>query len=317
MDKQNYGLNYIDKGAQRSQEILCKLRSELSQLEHDKNDRIIAICGSYGRKEALEHSDLDYFVIGDGTEDKDISRHMKALLRKLELSSPSPGGVFEEWSKRGDLLENIGGEEDSNRNITRRILLLLEGDSLLGEEAFKELRRELLERYVKAEIPDHHLTLFLLNDIIRYWRTVCVDYEHKIGQGKDWAPRNIKLVFSRKLLYASGLFCVALTADLSRDKKIDELEEMFSLSVIDRMIKVCGRRAMQPVLTGYDRFLACMASEESREALERLEDTRESRRDNPVFREVKNEGYRFTRDLLKLFESTFHSTHPIRRAIIY
>src|SRR5437879_2092292 len=39
--------------------------------------------------------------------------------------------------------------------------------------------------------------------------------------------------------------------------------------------------------------------------------------EDPLFRELKNEGHNFTRDLMKLFEATFDSTHPIHRAVIF
>ena len=311
------GHKHIQDSAKHSEDKLCELRKDLSDF-NDSNQTVL-ICGSYARREASAHSDIDYFVIrADSTDDDSVIKRVRESANRLQLRSPATGGAFDDVLDRDSLLNHIGGNKDSNRDITQRVLLLLEGDWLVGQREFCRLRQNILQRYVKEDVPGHHLALFLLNDIIRYWRTVCVDYEYKVHEeGKAWAIRNIKLVFSRKLLYASGLFSVALTADLSRDRKITQLNELFSLPVIDRMIRICGRRAMKPVLDSYDGFLACMADDQRRDRLENLENTQEKRRDDPTFREIKNEGYRFTRELLKLFETTFHSTHPIRSAIIY
>ena len=92
--------------------------------------------------------------------------------------------------------------------------------------------------------------------IIRYYRTIAVDYEFKISGNsnqKPWAIRNIKLVFSRKLLYASGLFSIAMTADRARDEKIEILEDLFGRPVMKRMIAICGKARMEPVLASYNR----------------------------------------------------------------
>jgi hypothetical protein len=179
------------------------------------------------------------------------------------------------------------------------------------------VRRQILERYIGEGMTDHQLALFLLNDIIRYYRTMAVDYEFKTNEGenpKPWGIRNIKLVFSRKLLYASGLFSVAMTADRSREQKIALLETLFDMPVIDRMIEMCGRPNMEAVLASYDHFLDRLESGGARERLKGLE---RHERNDPLFRELKNEGHHFTRELLKLFEATFDSTHPIHRAIVF
>ena len=204
----------------------------------------------------------------------------------------------------------------SNSNITHRVLILLEGEWLVNPDGLREFRRAILERYIRDGMTDHQLALFLLNDIIRYYRTVAVDYEFKTsrnGDSKPWAIRNIKLVFSRKLLYASGLFSIGMTADRARDDKIQILEELFELPVIDRMKRICGDSKIEGVLKSYNKFLGELENPEVRKRLATLKP--EERRD-PVFRRVKNEGHHFTRELLKLFENTFDSTHPIRRAVI-
>ena len=79
------------------------------------------------------------------------------------------------------------------------------------------------------------------------------------------------------------------------------------------MKRICGDSKIEGVLKSYNKFLGELENPEVRERLVTLKPT--ERRD-PVFRRVKNEGHHFTRELLKLFENTFDSTHPIRRAVI-
>ena len=295
---------------------LDEVRSRLGELS--LGDAVVLVYGSYARREASRQSDIDYVIVSDGTEtDSDLSQRVRSEVAGIVPNSPSQGGAFGKRVNRCEILANIGGDNDSNQNITRRILLLLEGEWLFNKEGLRGFRREILERYIGEGMTDHQLALFLLNDIIRYYRTVAVDYEFKIsgnGTPKPLAIRNVKLVFSRKLLYASGLFSIAMTADRARDEKIEILEDLFNRPVMERMKAICGEARMGPAVGSYNRFLDILGDRAKRKHLETLD---RSKRDDERFREIKNEGHHFTRELLKLFESTFDSTHPIRRAVVF
>lgn len=315
MKSTNESIGLCRKHSEKVRDALQKRLKET--LPPDDND-IVLVCGSYARKEAADTSDVDYFLVyekEDGHQES-LVQDINSAVSELDLKLPSQGGAFAREHTRQSIIQNIGGAEDTNRNITYRMLMLLEGDWLFNQEGFRCLRREILEKYVRDDIQDHHVALFLLNDIIRYWRTVCVDYEYKTtAEDKPWAIRNIKLVFSRKLLYASGLFSVALTADIAREKKLECLEDLFNLPPLERVVEICGEAATERMRSCYEFFLGCITEDATRHRLETLDRSR--RNDDSLFRDLKNEGYQFTRELLKLFETTFHSTHPIRRAIIY
>lgn len=318
----------VDKCREHSEKKCLELREGLEEVLHADSDNTVLVCGSYARREAAGPSDVDYFLVSnEESRDTLASRiwqrcHRKRLIGRinevvvgLDLKKPSPGGPFANRSTRRSIVQNIGGANDSNANITQRVLMLLEGDWLFNEKGFRSLRREILCTYVKDGVPDDQVALFLLNDIIRYWRTVCVDYEYKTTEeDKPWAIRNIKLVFSRKLIYASGLFSVALTAGRSRESKIKCLEELFDLPPLNRIVHVCGKASTAQMVRCYEVFLDRISNDADRKHLESLE--RDCRAD-PLFRDLKNEGHQFTCELVNLFETKFDSTHPIRKAIIY
>jgi len=308
-------INAIEGAKNYSNEKLHLLRESIKALVPP--DEMVLINGSFARREASKESDVDFYIV---TRTEDLkpkwADQVKTEIEKIVPISPAEDGAFFHVEQLETLIKNIGGEHDNNHNLTRRMLLLLEGEWLFNSLGLKDIRRKILERYIAEGITDHQLALFLLNDIVRYYRTMAVDYEFKTVETrkKPWAIRNIKLIFSRKLLYASGLFSVATTAERTRLQKISELERLFEIPVIDRMQAICGAAA-RPMLDSYNHFLSKLEDKSTRDHLNSLK--KEQRQDDIIFRELKNEGHHFTRELLKLFESTFDSTHPIRRAIIF
>lgn len=151
----------------------------------------IVVTGSYGRLEASLESDIDLFLVCDDELSKSFINGIKSEIEEIitrEVPKP-PGdtGTFgvDTPVKLNTLLTNIGGNDDSNTNLTRRMLFLLEGKWLFNEEKFKEYRSKLIKRYTKQDSPNHQLNKFFLNDIIRYYRTIATDFEYKIGKGKS------------------------------------------------------------------------------------------------------------------------------------
>ena len=301
-----------------SEKILNELRDEIKSCVSG-SDFSIVTTGSFARREASEVSDIDYFFIFENNDDpkkiKAVCEAAKIEIQKIVNKMPSTTGAFGGKSFIEDMLNNIGGNNDTNNKLTRRILLLLESDWIFGKDRLVVFRRRILDRYVKNTITDHQLCRFLLNDIIRYYRTICVDFEYKTEEeSKPWGTRNVKLAFSRKLLYFSGVLVVGETAQRTYRVKMDKLERYFSMHPIERINKICGQKAEQ-VLVFYDEFIKTMSNIENRKVMDAVTSARDTHSEE--FRKLKNEGHHFTWALGKLLHDTYPETHPIHTAIVF
>lgn len=312
-------MNNIEKARSFSIERLDKLRSVFHDAKLDGFS--ILVVGSLARLEASSESDIDYYVFGDDEPSVERAKELVVSRRSrivdIVPTAPSSTGAFGEAGEtRESLITKIGGEHDSNGKITRRILSLLEGAYIASEECFQRYRNDLLDRYVPMNIKDGQICRFLLNDIIRYYRTICVDFEFKtVEDKKPWGIRYIKLRFSRKLLYFSGLLAVAETAGLERESKVSRLRALFELPPIERIIQVCGSEKCEPALQLYDDFLKNISDGALRESLKAVNmDTSEQ---STEFVRLREEGRRFSVELSRLLTLTYESEHPIHQALIF
>lgn len=306
----------LDDANRRSEETLRILRESATFILNGNTNIIIGVNGSVARREMTSGSDVDLFVLTCNDDEhtaKSIQDSYRKELSKRNIKMPAEGGVFKDPLTAGELVSHIGGESDTNTFITRRMLYLLEGEWVVNQEGFNKLRKELISRYVPDDLETKKITRFFLNDVIRYWRTICVDFEHKTGgTGKPRAIRLIKLRLSRMLLYFAGVAAVKETAGITADAKREKLLELLAIPPMQRLEKVYGAQEIASARACYATFLDAINNDEVRKTLEQLDkkgiETDEYRYLSGIANDFKNE-------LLRLLGSN-SDNDPLTEALL-
>lgn len=312
-------------------------------------DTSVVAYGSLARRECTRGSDLDWTLLVDGVADASVQQRFldiknalsDANFEELGLKKPGQEGTFGALAFSQPIMHFIGGEEDSNSNTTRRVLLLLEAVAV-GERrgAFDRVRNGILQRYLDEDrglLREGHIAknmrwipLFLLNDFARYWRTMAVDFAYKqFDRGnKGYALRSIKLGTSRKLLFASGLLaCFWCDPAISRNEKqiprkqslINSLGKFLSLTPLERLAQFFQVQINTPdsgnmrttatrLFSAYDEFLGMLNDQERRLHLEQLKPADEEK--DPVFIEARTTRRNFRLAIQEMF---FGEGSPLRQ----
>ncbi|WP_152603792.1 DUF294 nucleotidyltransferase-like domain-containing protein [Amycolatopsis rifamycinica] len=240
--------------------------------------------GSLARHEFTSASDLDYLVVTYGLQSEtnttrrflqhaDLLRNR--LIEGVELNGPGATGVFGRVISAPDMAERIGLEEDTNHSHTRRILLLEESTSLFKPDLHLKLLETIIKRYLYDRVRGRdNVPRFLLNDIVRYWRTITVDYQAKTSKGTAYSLRYLKLLTSRKLTFASSITPLIECQDIAHDAVVDHLVAAYQEPPILRLLRL-GRRLqtdeekneLRSIIKISDKFTSNLGSKDWRDAV--------------------------------------------------
>ena len=161
-------------------------------------------------------------------------------------------------------------DDDVNNTFTARLLLLLESYPLVGGSAYKRIIRDVISAYWE-DYQDHKgdfMPAFLANDILRMWRTFCVNYEARTqkepeGERVKRRIKNYKLKHSRLLTCYSALLYLLVLFNKTATVSPTDAETMVSLTPTRRLEWILGQpdlasahSKIRELIELYETFLA-------------------------------------------------------------
>jgi hypothetical protein len=264
---------------------LSQLLEELTRAEAPsivEGRACVYATGSVGRNEMSARSDLDIFIVRDRTVALPLTNleeiRLKARLiessRKVGFPDFSDDGEYvKSYDVKDDLIEKIGSRTDDYENVfTARLLLLLESQPILGGDVYNRAIEDLVGEYWR-DYPQNatsFLPVFLMNDILRFWKTLCLNYEERTADAKKQGSEakiakrrllNYKLKCSRLLTcYSAIIHLLAVVRSAGGTVTPEMAKKMVLSSPTVRLEFVAdalpeSREGVARILENYAKFL--------------------------------------------------------------
>ena len=272
----------LEESSTLSEKVLGQFKESLKKdFSIEKLERLeetdVVLLGSIARGECTEESDCDYFILQNGAPPDTAHTLVQAAQQiREDLGRAKPGveGAFGEIVVAPNLFESIGLNADTNTNLTRRILLLSESKHVTVGDAHAGTIDNILSRYYLDMIDSGHgedspakIPRYLLNDLVRYWRTIAVDFGSKRWRRGDSQLRLAKLRISRKILFAGPLATVLLVPQKTDTigeltgylRKSLEAPPLAQIAKHTDSLNKQSRDAMKTLLLNYDQFIAILS----------------------------------------------------------
>lgn len=189
--------------------------------------------------------------------------------RALNLPELDADGCFLKAHTVDDYLKGLGKpDDDMNNTFTGRLLLLLESQPLFGDSLYNEIKENTIRKYWTdySDHADSFLPAFLLNDILRFWRTLCINYESKFENSESYnshkrRAKNYKLKYSRVLTCFATVIGLQVLLVKNGSVSPKDAIELSDLTPIERLNKARGicsksRDLVESIVQSYDDYLA-------------------------------------------------------------
>lgn len=275
-------------------------------------------------------SDLDPYVVDFSTEVNEEERSARTLQVKealkgavahAQLPELDADGSYAELVSADSLFLNFGSPEDDGTGaFTKRVLLVLESKALVNTELYDSLITRAINIYWKNEDehPRDYLPLVLVNDIVRYWRTLLLNHESRLERQRRkrkltsegelaWRRyRSYKLRVPLCLTCFSTLtYLLALARDEGAHISKEEAGAMIALTPIERLRATKNRfqSTSDPydLITQLEDLYGGYLSQTSRSTGKDLLLALES--DTALQQEISTSGARFTRLTFELVQT--------------
>ena len=296
-----------------SVETLGQLQKLIVDSFKDKksnNNVCVIVVGSFGRLEASKCSDLDYLVIYDGDEGESdnfrlFDDEISTILEKMDIQNPSvTGKTFASPASINQLTSNIGGNKDNTQHLTWRVLMLTESRCLYNETLYYSILSDLFDHYTKTSKEKGGYPRALINELIRYYRTVAVDYLYKVEEKKiPWALRNLKLRHSRKFWFFSTIALILHRFEKTENPVYESLLKDIRSPPVEKIATILLEKDKRDIITPfvlYNKFLEKVNDPVIRDQLNEID--YDARYESDIFSELKENSDMFHNELINFFK---------------
>lgn len=316
---------------QKLQNLVSGLTAAKAPEIAEMSSSCVYATGSLGRGEMSERSDLDIFLLRDKKAARPLTNldEIRLAARLVDVAQEQgypefsgDGKYIKAHDVQEDLIGKLGTSEDDYANVfTARMLLVLESRPVLGTSAYERALDSVIAEYWRDYTQNSRsfLPIFLSNDILRFWKTLCLNYEERTGReaGTKAGKRrlhNYKLKHSRLLTCYSAI--IYMLTILRRDNGTvspEAVMEMIAKSPTARLEWVAEQvsevdSAVQAILDNYSKFLDTCNAEKA---------SLEERFSEPEFkRERFAEAKQFGDEVFRLLHSLGEDTALLRYLVV-